>query len=563
MRSPARLLLFVLFTSGLCLALLLSTRAQQPGVVKKQVTPTPKPTSTPAPPIPDVKLGISSRSVEVNRPVTFSAQLSRRYPGILYRFYFGDGSDSGWQNGSSATHSYRAANSYKAYVDIGVPSVGPIKQAGGSQREPIEVIEPRSVQATVTLSANPRSAQENQPVTFVARAIPETGKARYRFDFGDQSSTDWQSGARASHQYKSAGKYSARVEVLVTVPNGKESSAGDTTTVQVTGAPVVKATVDLKINPSSVPLGLPVMFQAIPSRAGSNAVYRFNFGDGSPTTNWSSDSIQVHQYSKPGIYAAFVEMASSANDSRPSAASARQRLRVMPIGTNTNTNTGGNQNTNTGGNRNTNTGGNPNTYIGGNRNTDGNKNANSNSTPVANNNPGGNTNRNANTAGNTNSNQNANANAGNANSKGNANVNPNASGNANANANVNGNSNLNGNANASTGGNTNASGANTNANLSPTPESGDTSGGTSGPRNWWKYLIILAVILFAGYQIVSYLFAARPTFVPHSDPGDSKVAYGKPLSVGLQVDVDPNVTAGEFKIDTQGASLIKAKRTEP
>jgi hypothetical protein len=69
--------------------------------------------------------------------------------------------------------------------------------------------------------------------------------------------------------------------------------------------------------------------------------------------------------------------------------------------------------------------------------------------------------------------------------------------------------------------------------------------------------------LFAAYQAHSYFFAPRPTFVPHFDPGDSKVGAGQPLSIDLQMDVDPNISAGEVRVDTQGNSLIKSKRIEP
>ena len=72
-----------------------------------------------------------------------------------------------------------------------------------------------------------------------------------------------------------------------------------------------------------------------------------------------------------------------------------------------------------------------------------------------------------------------------------------------------------------------------------------------------------AVILFAAYQAFSYFFAPRPTFVPNFDPGDSKVAAGSPLSIDLQMDVDPNIRDGDVRVDTDGKSLIKAKRIEP
>jgi len=67
--------------------------------------------------------------------------------------------------------------------------------------------------------------------------------------------------------------------------------------------------------------------------------------------------------------------------------------------------------------------------------------------------------------------------------------------------------------------------------------------------------------LFGAYQAASFLFPPRPTFVPHFDPGDSSVGADQPLAINLQVDVDPNVAAGEFRLDTEGGSLIKSERS--
>jgi len=75
-------------------------------------------------------------------------------------------------------------------------------------------------------------------------------------------------------------------------------------------------------------------------------------------------------------------------------------------------------------------------------------------------------------------------------------------------------------------------------------------------------VIIALIILFVVYQASSYVFAPRPTFVPHFDPGKSSVGADKPLGIDLQVDVDPNVAAGEFKLDTLGRSFIESERTE-
>jgi hypothetical protein len=126
----------------------------------------PPPTPTPLPPVPNVKLSASPTSVEINRPVSFSAQLSRRYQNLKYRFVFGDGTDTGWQDEAKATHSYRAANTFKAYVDIGVVSNGSVRQAGGSARESINVAEPadRIIEDILATPYSRVPIWENEPI---------------------------------------------------------------------------------------------------------------------------------------------------------------------------------------------------------------------------------------------------------------------------------------------------------------------------------------------------------------------------------------------------------------
>jgi hypothetical protein len=481
-------------------------------------TPTPKATPTPTPSlaIPSVKLTATPNSVEVNRPVTFAAQLSRRYPNIRFRFIFADGSETAWQTEANSTHSYRSAGTYQAYVDLGINANGSIKQAGGSKRESIQVIEPsRPANVTVKLSASATSIEVAAPVTFIARVSSPSANARFRFDFGDQSKpTDWQATPQTQHSYSSAGSFSARAEVQVTNRlTGAQSASSNPVSIEVKSTSARKPAVDLKVIPNSVPPGVPVFFRAIPSAANSQTRYRFSFGDGSSPSIWSAESEQTHVYTSARVYAAFVEMAASGDEPLSAVAvSARQRVRVTPIG--------------------------------GSDNTNGNTNSN----------PPGNTN--SNTATNTNTNTNANSNA---NTLGNANSSGNANGNVNSNTNAN--------ANSTTAGNVNSNSTNansTNSSPSPSPAASETPPpiGPTEPTDWWKYVIIAAIILFAGYQAASYIFAPRPTFVPNLDPGKSTVGADKPLGFDLQMDVDPNIAGGEVRLDTRGDSFIKSERTE-
>ena len=61
-------------------------------------------------PVPRVSLSVAPNSTAERKPVTFSAQLAGNYPGIKYRFVFGDNEQTAWQDQPHTTHSYALAN---------------------------------------------------------------------------------------------------------------------------------------------------------------------------------------------------------------------------------------------------------------------------------------------------------------------------------------------------------------------------------------------------------------------------------------------------------------------
>jgi len=67
-------------------------------------------------------------------------------------------------------------------------------------------------------------------------------------------------------------------------------------------------------------------------------------------------------------------------------------------------------------------------------------------------------------------------------------------------------------------------------------------------------------VIFLAYKAVSYFLFPRPKFVPSIDPGVSRVGAEKPLSIDLQVALDPNVTGGRYGLETPEGSLIKSER---
>jgi hypothetical protein len=98
---------------------------------------------------------------------------------------------------------------------------------------------------------------------------------------------------------------------------------------------------------------------------------------------------------------------------------------------------------------------------------------------------------------------------------------------------------------------------------SPTPTCGpfswrDPFGWRCWP--WWIPLLIALLLILLAYRAVKFFLLPRPKLVPHLDPGVARVGADKPLSIDLQLALDPNVTGGQYGLDTGGGSLIKSER---
>jgi PKD repeat protein len=213
---------------------------QMGGSVRQQIQVT-------LPPLGAVDLSANPTAVEVGKPVTFEAKVGSKDPNMKYRFIFGDNSpSSGWQDSPQATHAYASANTYQAYVDVGIINNGFVKRAGGSAGQSIRVMRPLPV--TVNLTANPSTIEMGQSVLFNAHVERPTGAAasaaapvfrdadiKYRFVFGDGSPASvWQDSPQATHRYSNAGNYQAYVEVAL----GNASGAVVRSTKQVSVAPL-------------------------------------------------------------------------------------------------------------------------------------------------------------------------------------------------------------------------------------------------------------------------------------------------------------------------------------
>ncbi len=455
---------------------------------------------TPAPPLPGVKLSATPRSVEINRSIEFAAELSHSYPNIKYRFVFADGSPTDWQDSQQTTHSYSSPGSYQAYVDIGLGNSGTVKRVQGSTRQTIQVTPPPPKTIAVDLTADRVTVQAKDEVRFLARVDPSEPNIRYRSDFGDRSgAAAWQTSPQTKHIYSSSGTYAARVDVqIASSRSGPQTASSRPLPIKV--APVPLPGVALSAIPRSVLAGVPVYFRATADSPSSKTLYRFNFGDGSPPSDWQATMEATHIYSLAGNFPAFVEIGSASNGPpngslAAMAASGKEQVQVLPTGltstatptpvTNTSTPLSGTPTPSPG--TPTSSPGTPTPLAGTPTPSPGTPTSDSSASPLI------------------------------------GDVTP-----------------------------------TTSPTGTPTPTPSPNSGGSL--NNWWKYLL-LALILLAGYQGWKYFYAPRPTLVPNLDPGTSALgAEGGPLSINFQMELDPNLTDGQYAVNTNEGSFIKSER---
>lgn len=438
--------------------------------------------------VPTVELSATPTSVETGALVNFKANPSHSYPNLKYRFVFADGTPSNWQDDPATTHRYRPSGTYRPYVDIGSGNPGSITQLGGSLRRKIIVSSPRPGPIAVELTADRFTIPAKTEVNFLARSDSRDASVRYRFVFGDGSGPNpWQPSARAKHFYPFAGSYPAYVEVSVLNPSAQQARSR-TLSIEVAPAPRPPAdSIDLFASPRSIPEGFPVYFRAISDSRKPNARYRFNFGDGSPTS-WRATSETVHVYVLAGTYRTFVEV-SRAND--PIAASGMKQITVTrfigpPLG--------------------------PTPVPSPSAPPSPAVTATPSNSPVSSPSP-------------------------------NASVTPFASPNASPTI-------------PATTSPSPSPTASPSVSPSPSPPT------DSGPwDDWWKYLPLVPLVLFGGYQGWKYFYAPRPTLETRPDPGAAAVGTeGGPLGINFQMELDPNVGDGEFSVDTSGKTLIKSER---
>jgi PKD repeat protein len=521
---------------------------QSPGTVNVQ----PRVTAA-QPGVPTVKVTVDRKRVPLGDEVTFtltpaSVVLNPRY---IVTLYFGDGTSQRVRQ-TEIVYLYRAAGTYT--YSILVESAAP----------PAQDI-PR-----VSLSANPARVVTEDPVGFTAQLSNSYPNIRYRFVFGDKSQTQWQDAPQSSHAYKSAGRYLAYVDIG-SMNGGSVKPLGGSVRqpVEVISPPLRPIAVTLSANPRSVEVKQPAEFFARVDSSEPNIRYRFDFGDRSRSTAWQVSPQTTHVYSVRGTYPARVDVQVITNQSGLQTASSnplsievkpatpavmavdltvvpRSVLAGLPVFFRATT---ASANSKTRYRFNFGDGSPPTAWM---------------ETPEAT--------HIYSLAGDypafveigSSGNQPIQASA--ASDRRQIRVDPispqppsTPSPSPGASPSAPGTPSPTPVAMSSTGGGGTSSRSPT-PSPSGTPTPTPTPSGGGSADNWWKYLLV-ALILFVGYQGWKYFYAPRPTLVPNVDPGSSQLgSEGGPLAINFQMELNPNVTDGQITVNTDGGSLIKSER---
>jgi hypothetical protein len=156
------------------------------------------------------------KSVEIGEQVLLSIGNPSTDRSIQYQFHFGDDSlASGWVSESQAAHRYHSAGTYKPFAEIRRAIDKPINALAKTAELTI-IVTPLPASA-LRLDVSPApSVQAGKAVTFTATLASKFDKGdlhiRFKFAFGDGTSSDWQLDPGAPHTYSLVGPHTARVE---------------------------------------------------------------------------------------------------------------------------------------------------------------------------------------------------------------------------------------------------------------------------------------------------------------------------------------------------------------
>jgi len=228
---------------------------------------------------PPTCLAGDDKSACLGETVAFDASGSSASGPATYKWDFGDGSLA---EGAQGTHAYEKAGTYRVrlWIDDGKGTQCSTASCG----------------TTVTVAERVTVALEGPSATCTGRTVSfranGSGASKYRWDFGDGTTSE--GGSSASHSYQKGGDY----RVSVTADNGKGfscSMASDSLNIKVNSTPIADAGENV-----ACCVGQSTSFDGSDSSDpdGDTLSYHWDFGDGEASDEKSAS----HVYEKSGNY---------------------------------------------------------------------------------------------------------------------------------------------------------------------------------------------------------------------------------------------------------------------
>jgi PKD repeat protein len=151
--------------------------------------------------------------VKINQTVNFDGGGSFDPDGdeLVYKWDFGDGTTTGWLNSSKTSHSYQSLGNYTSIITV---SDG-LLTANDTCKIRVSETGSGNNSAPVAVAGPNQHVIVNQTVNFDGNQSfdAEADKLSFKWDFGDNTYTEWLTVGKISHSYNNSGNYTATLAV--------------------------------------------------------------------------------------------------------------------------------------------------------------------------------------------------------------------------------------------------------------------------------------------------------------------------------------------------------------
>lgn len=193
--------------------------------------------------------------------------------GLEYKYYFGDGANSGWVSKSRLSHLYKKKGLYKPYalarrkvfkknivhseiikvicrthdkeefpdypvtINLKDEEEKPVKKRIKLKRKKKKIYRKKKPivkkknrdpnKLYLDLELTKKNYLIKEKITFIAKATKEIDNTEYQFDFGDGYVSEWQSEKHIDYYYDKAGKYSCYVSIRKKLDSFEEDKTAE------------------------------------------------------------------------------------------------------------------------------------------------------------------------------------------------------------------------------------------------------------------------------------------------------------------------------------------------